>query len=71
MKSGELFNKHFCKKINFPKLQISTFHIISLWKLSVAIATKAIGHWQKNITYVEGNVIRMFAKFQLHSSYGF
>ena len=34
----ELLNKHFCKN------KISAFPIISLWKISVAIATKAVGH---------------------------
>ena len=48
VKHGGLLNKHFCKIKNqislmtWQKLSISTFPIISLWKLKVAIATKVL-----------------------------
>ena len=48
MKHGELLNKYFCKKkfqispMTWQKLSISTFPIISLWELLVAIATRVL-----------------------------
>ena len=43
MKRGGLLNKHFCKKkSNIFNGSISTFPIISLWKLYVAITTRVL-----------------------------
>ena len=48
MKRRGLLNKHFCKKkiqispIRQKKLSISSFPIISLWELKVAIATRVL-----------------------------
>ena len=48
MKHGGLPNKYFCKKKNqispmtWQKLSISTFTIIGLWELLVAIATRVL-----------------------------
>ena len=47
MKRRGLLNKHICKKkqispIRQKKLQISSFPIISLWELKVAIATRVL-----------------------------
>ena len=53
-------------------MPISTFPIISIWKLQVAIATKST--WAmtiKNIFSVAANVMNMYAKLQLHTPYGF
>ena len=52
-------------------MPISTFPIISLWNLYVAIAMKTHGQDNKNIIYVEANVMNIYAKFQLHPPYGF
>ena len=47
-----LLKKHFCRKkiqisaVRQQKLPLSTFPIISLWKFSVAIATKPHGQRQ-------------------------
>ena len=79
MKHGGLLNKHLCtKKIQISlmtqqKLSISTFPILSLWKLSVAIATRVLiqPELNKNISFVEGNVLSKYAHFQLDPPYGF
>ena len=76
MKHGGLLNKYICEKIQIPpvrqqKLSISTFPIISLWELLVAIATTVLIRWNKNIIFVEGNVLSKYAKFQFHLRYGF
>ena len=47
LKHGGLLNKYFIKKIQispmtWEKLSISTFPIISLWELYVAIATRVL-----------------------------
>ena len=76
MKCGELLNKHFCNnKIQLSpmrqqKLPISTFPIISLWKRCHSNESS----WTltiNSITFAEGNVISLYAKFQLHPPYGF
>ena len=46
-KHGGLLNKYFCKKnqkspMTWQKLSISTFPIISLWELLVAIETRVL-----------------------------
>ena len=67
MKHGGLLNKYLCKKkiqislMTWQKLSISTFLIISLWELKVAIATRVLIRPEiKNATYVEANVLSMF-----------
>ena len=53
-------------------MPISTFPIISLWKLLSCHSNGTT--WAttiKNIIYVETNVMNMYAKFQLHPPYGF
>ena len=47
MKRRGLLNKHLCKKIQISpnkteKMSISSFPIISLWKLKAAIATRVL-----------------------------
>ena len=77
VKHGGLLNKHFCKIKNqispmtWQKLSISTFPIISLWKLKVASNQSSYPTEIKNITFVEGNVLSKYAKFRLHPPYGF
>ena len=73
MKHGGLLNKHFCKKkfqispMRQKKMSISSFPIISLWDSNQSSYTSGI----KNTTFVEANVLSMYAKFQLHPPYGF
>ena len=76
MKNGELFNKYFCKNQLYPmrqqKLTISPFsHYKSMENLS---CHSNEGSWTltiKDIIFVGGNVMSMYAKFQLHPPYGF
>ena len=68
-----LLQKHFCKTffktsaVTKKTMQISTFPIISLWKLLSCHSNEST--WAmtiKNILYVEANVMNIYAKFQLH-----
>ena len=52
-------------------MPISTFQIINLSKLEVAIAMKAHGQQQYKTIYVEATVMNMYTKFQLHAPCGF
>ena len=74
MKHGGLLTKHkseFFFQIS-QKLSISTFPIISVWELLVAIATRVlIRPENKNTSSVEANVLSMYAMFRLHPPYGF
>ena len=68
MKHRGLLNKHFCKKnqispMTWQKLSISTFPIISLWKLSCHSNQSSYPTGIKNITFVEGNILSKYAKF--------
>ena len=59
MKCGELFNKHFCENkgiLLYPRRHSNE----SSWTLTI-----------KNITFVDGNFISKYAKFQLHPPYHF
>ena len=78
MKHGGLLNKYFCKK----KIQISpndlaeivTFHFShykSMGTISCHSNQSSYPIGIKNTIYVEANVLNMYAKFRLHSPYGF
>ena len=72
MKGRGLLNKQISKNkipnisIETEKMSIFTFPILSLWKIKVAIATRVFIRPEKNIIYVEANVLSMYAKFQLY-----
>ena len=57
MKFRGLLNKHFCKKkfqispIRQKKLSISSFPILSLWELKVAIATRVLIRLEQKHNY--------------------
>ena len=79
MQHGGLLNKHICEKnqisaVKQQKLSISSFPII----ISLIMGTLSCHSNQssyptgiKNTTFVEANVLSMYAKFQLHPPYGF
>ena len=78
MKHGGLLNKHFCdkKKSNIPSnlSEIVNFHFShykSMKTLSCHSNQSSYPTEIKNITFVEGNVLSKYAKFQLHPPYGF
>ena len=79
IKRGGLLNKHFCKKkiqifqMTWQILSISTFPIMSLWKLFKSCHSNQSSYLTeiKNITFVEGNVLSKYAKLRLHPPYGF
>ena len=53
-------------------MPISTFPIRSVWKLLSCQSNEST--WAttiQNISYVESNVMNMYAKFQLHPPYDF
>ena len=73
MKHGGLLNIHFCKKrfqiflMRQQKLPIFIFPIISRWKLLSCHSNKSSRTLTiKYITFVEGNILSMYAKFKLH-----
>ena len=75
MKLGGLLSDYFCKKkiqislMTWQKLSISTFPIISLWELQCISYLSNQSSYPtgiKNTTYVEANVLSMYAKFRLH-----
>ena len=71
MKHGGLLNKYFCKKnSNIPNdlAEIVNFHF-SHYKSMGTISSYPTRI--KNTTYVEANVLSMYAKFRLHPLYGF
>ena len=77
MKHGGLLNKHFCKKkskIPSNLAEIVNFHFShykSMKTLSCHSNQSSYPTEMKNITFVEGNVLSKYAKFQLHPPYGF
>ena len=78
MKHGGLLNKHFCEKKNqiSPSnlAEIVDFHFShykSMKTLSCHSNQSSYPTEIKNITFVEGNVLSKYAKFQLHPLYGF
>ena len=77
VKHEGLLNKHFCKKkSNIPNdlAKIVNFHFShykSMETLSCHSNQSSYPTEIKNITFVEGNVLSKYAKFQLHPPYGF
>ena len=80
MKHGGLLNKHFCekKKKNIPSnlAEIVNFHFSHYKSMKTLSCHSNQSSYpteikKKNITFVEGNVLSKYAKFQLHPLYGF
>ena len=79
MKRRGLLYKHFCKKIqNIPNEteEIVNFlfsHYKSMGTIHVSCHSNQSSYptGLKNTTFVEGNVLCKYAKFQLHPPYGF
>ena len=78
MKHGGLLIKNSCKKknSNIPNdlAEIVNFHFShykSLGTISCHSNQSSYPIGIKNITYVEANVLSMYAKFRLHPLYGF
>ena len=77
MQHGALLNKHICEKnqtspMRQQKLSISSFpHYKSMGTISCHSNRSSYPTGIKNATYVEANVLSMYAKFQLHPPYGF
>ena len=78
MKCRGLLNKHFCKKkiANIPNEteKIVNFlfsHYKSMGTISCHSNQSSYPTGIKNTTFVEANVLSMYAKFQLHTPYGF
>ena len=76
MKHGVLLNKHFCKKSNIPNdmAEIVNFyfsHYKSMGTISCHSNQSSYPIRIENTTYIEANVLRMYAKFRLHLLYGF
>ena len=76
MLHGGLLNKHFCKKkSNIPNdlAEIVDFHF-SHYKSMETLSyhsNQSLYPTEKNITFVEGNILNKYAKFRLHPQYGF
>ena len=77
MQHGGLLNKHICeKKSNISSGTIETVnfqfsHFKSMGTISCHSNQSSYPTGMKNITFVEANVLSMYAKFQLHLPYGF
>ena len=77
MKHGGLLNNHLCKKkSNIPNdlAEIFNFHFShykSMGTISCHSNQSSYPTLIKNATYVEANVLSMYAKFRLHPQYGF
>ena len=77
MKHEGLHNKYFCKKkINVPNdlAEIVNFqfsHYKSMGTISCHSNQSSYPTGIKDTTYVEANVLSMYAKFRLHPIYGF
>ena len=78
MKHAGLLNKHFCKK-KIPNIPNETEKIVNfLFSHYKSMGTVSCHSNQssyptgiKNTTFEEANVPSMYAKFQLHPTYGF
>ena len=76
MKHEGLLNKYFCKKnSNIPDdlaeiVNVHFSHYKSMGTISCH-SNQSSYPTIKNTTYVEANVLSMYAKFRLHSIYGF
>ena len=74
---GRLLNKHICgKKSNISSETAETVnfqfsHYKSMGTLSCHSNQSSYLTGIKNTTFVEANVLSMYAKFQLHPPYGF
>ena len=76
MKHGGLLNKYFKKKSNIPDdlAEIVNFHFSHykyIGTISCHSNKSSYPTVIKNTTFVEANVLSMYAKFQLHPPYGF
>ena len=77
MKHGGLLKKYFCKKkFKYPNdlAEIVNFHFShykSMGTISCHSNQSSYPTRIKNTTYVEANVLSMYAKFRLHPLYGF
>ena len=78
MKHGGLLNKYFCKKknstIHNDLAEIVNFHFSHckpMGTISCHSNQSSYPTGIKNMTYVEANVLSMYAKFRLHPLYGF
>ena len=78
MQHGGLLNKHICekKKSNISSKTAETVnfqfsHYKSMGTISCHSNQSSYPTRIKNTTFVEANVLSMYAKFQLHPPYGF
>ena len=75
MQHGELLNKHICeqKKSNISSETAETvnFHFYHYKSMGTLKFLEFLSDRNKNTTFVEANVLSMYAKFQLHPPYGF
>ena len=78
MKHGGLVNKQFCKKkSNIPNdfAEIVNFHFSHYKSMETVSCHSNQSSYpteiKKHITFVEGKVLSRYAKFRLHSLYGF
>ena len=78
MKHGGLLNKYFCKKkLNIPNdlAEIVNFHFSHYKSMGTISSHSNQSSYptviKKHTTYVEANVLSMYAKFRLHPLYGF
>ena len=78
MQHGGLLNKHICgkKKSNISSETAETVnfqfsHYKSMETISCHSKQNSYPTAIKNTTFVEANVLSMYAKFQLHPPYGF
>ena len=77
MQPGGLLNKHICeKKSNISSKTTETVnfqfsHYKSMGTISCHSNQSSYPTGIKNKTFVEANVLSMYAKFQLHPPYGF
>ena len=78
MQHGGLLNKHICEKnnsnISSGTAETVNFHFShykSMGTISCHSNQSSYSAGIKNTTFVEANVLSMYAKFQLHSPNGF
>ena len=77
MQHGGLLNKHICeKKSNISSKTAETVnfqfsHYKSMGTISCHSNQSSYPTGIKNTTFVEANVLSMYAKFQFHPPYGF
>ena len=77
MQHGGLLNKHICgkkKKISSETAETVNFqfsHYKSMGTISFHSNHSSYPTGIKNTTFVEANILSMYAKFQLHPPYGF